>query len=67
MPLVVQFLLKLLNSESSIFRSKVVRALAGVVSADPTLLGRQDVRGAVNQRITDTSISVREAVLDLVS
>lgn len=60
-------LLALLSDRQMAFRTAGVRALASVVEADPSLLGLAKVHNAVCERRLDLSVSVRQAVIDLVS
>lgn len=46
-------------------RTKALRCLSAVVEADPGVLVRADIEMAVSSRLMDTSISVREAAVDL--
>ena len=47
-------------------RSKAMKCLCTVVEADPTILGRNDIKSCVKVGLTDKSISVREAAIDLI-
>ncbi|UJR14694.1 hypothetical protein I4U23_001687 [Adineta vaga] len=47
-------------------RSKAMKCLCTVVEADPTVLSRNDIKSCVKVGLTDKSISVREAAIDLI-
>ena len=47
-------------------RSKAMKCLCTVVEADPTVLARNDIKSCVKVGLTDKSISVREAAIDLI-
>ena len=47
-------------------RSKAMKCLCTVVEADPTVLSRNDIKSCVQVGLTDKSISVREAAIDLI-
>ncbi len=47
-------------------RSKAMKCLCTVVEADPTILARNDIKSCVKVGLTDKSISVREAAIDLI-
>lgn len=47
-------------------RTKAVKCLAMIVEVDPSILLRKDMQIGVNQKFLDTSISVREAAVDLI-
>lgn len=53
--------------ETSIgIRTKAMKCLAMIVEVDPSILRRKDMQIGVSQKFLDTSISVREAAVDLV-
>jgi len=53
--------------ESAIgLRTKAMKALAAIISADPNLLHRDEMRLGVHGRFMDQAASVREAAVDLV-
>lgn len=47
-------------------RTKAMKCLALIVEVDPSILKRKDMQIGVSQKFLDTSISVREAAVDLV-
>lgn len=47
-------------------RSKAMKCLCTVVEADPTILSRNDIKSCVQVGLTDKSVSVREAAIDLI-
>lgn len=47
-------------------RSKAMKCLCTVVEADPSVLARNDIKSCVQVGLTDKSISVREAAIDLI-
>lgn len=64
-----QFLKKiiLVVKESSIaIRTRAMKCLTMIVEVDPSILKRHDMQMGVSQKFLDTSISVREAAVDLV-
>eukprot|EP01083_Nonionella_stella_P127189 385302_1 len=62
----VVILRRALGAHLATERAKAMRALSGLVSADPSLLGVPEVHDAVTGRCKDTSTSVREVAVDLV-
>ena len=59
-------LLSVLSMGVPRFRARAVRALSRVVESDPALLSNSSVQKTICRHCVDTSISVREAVIDLV-
>ena len=47
-------------------RSKAMKCLCTVVEADPSILARNDIKSCVQVGLTDKSVSVREAAIDLI-
>ncbi|CAN6477261.1 unnamed protein product [Victoria cruziana] len=60
-------LLKNLQENSPILRAKALRAVTVIVEADPEVLCEKRVQHAVEERFSDSAISVREAALELIS
>ena len=54
------------SEAGSNLRSKAMKCLCTVVEADPTILARNDIKSCVQVGLTDKSISVREAAIDLI-
>lgn len=54
------------SESASNLRSKAMKCLCTVVEADPTILTRNDIKSCVHVGLTDKSISVREAAIDLI-
>jgi cohesin loading factor subunit SCC2 len=54
------------SEAGSHLRSKAMKCLCTVVEADPTILARHDIKSCVQVGLTDKSISVREAAIDLI-
>ena len=54
------------SEAGSHLRSKAMKCLCTVVEADPTILARTDIKSCVQVGLTDKSISVREAAIDLI-
>ncbi|XP_031343014.1 nipped-B-like protein A [Photinus pyralis] len=58
----------LVRSDASMaLRTKVLKCLAKILTADPSLLECHDVQKAINSSFLDQSASVREMALDLIS
>ena len=54
------------SEAGSNIRSKAMKCLCTVVEADPSILARNDIKSCVQVGLTDKSISVREAAIDLI-
>ena len=54
------------SEAGSNLRSKAMKCLCTVVEADPSILTRNDIKSCVQVGLTDKSISVREAAIDLI-
>ncbi|XP_073005499.1 sister chromatid cohesion protein SCC2 [Typha latifolia] len=63
---ILSLLLASLRENSPIIRAKALRAVSGIVEADPEVLCDKRVQCAVEGRFCDSAISVREAALELV-
>ncbi|XP_062190537.1 sister chromatid cohesion protein SCC2-like isoform X1 [Phragmites australis] len=63
---ILSLLLASLRENSPVIRAKALRAVSGIVEADPEVLGDKRVQSAVEGRFCDSAISVREAALELV-
>ncbi|XP_020095025.1 nipped-B-like protein isoform X2 [Ananas comosus] len=63
---ILSLLLASLRENSPIIRAKALRAVSGIVEADPEVLCDRRVQCAVEGRFCDSAISVREAALELV-
>ncbi|KAJ4812552.1 Nipped-B-like protein [Rhynchospora pubera] len=63
---ILMLLLASLRENSPIIRAKALRAVSGIVEADPEVLRDKRVQAAVEGRFCDSAISVREAALELV-
>lgn len=59
-------ILHVLGESKTNNRTKAIKALTLIVEADPSTLGSARVQSAVRARFWDTSISVREATVDLI-
>ncbi|KAL1427179.1 hypothetical protein MTO96_017685 [Rhipicephalus appendiculatus] len=59
-------ILRVLSESAVAVRTKAMKCLTLVVEADPSILGRPDMRQGVHGRLLDHSTSVREAAVDLV-
>jgi hypothetical protein len=57
--------MSLLSSSQPLTRSRALKALAGIVDADPLVLLEKHTGEAVQARLHDSAISVREACVDL--
>ncbi|WOK99668.1 nipped-B-like protein A isoform X1 [Canna indica] len=63
---ILSVLLASLVQNSPVLRAKALRAVSGIVEADPEVLCDKRVQSAVEGRFCDSAISVREAALELV-
>eukprot|EP00761_Pharyngomonas_kirbyi_P004845 gb/GECH01004850.1/.p1 GENE.gb/GECH01004850.1/~~gb/GECH01004850.1/.p1 ORF type:complete len:1640 (+),score=346.14 gb/GECH01004850.1/:1-4920(+) len=63
---ILKHILNLMNDNYAKIRSKAVRSLRGIVETDIQVLTREEVQTAIRQRSVDSSISVRESVIELV-
>ncbi len=63
--LLSHFLL-LLGANTVVLRSRAVKALGGVIAADPDIMLKDNIHKALRLRFYDEAISVREAVVNLV-
>ncbi len=63
--LLSHFLL-LLGANTVVLRSRAVKALGGVIAADPDIMLKDSIYKALRLRFYDEAISVREAVVNLV-
>ena len=59
-------ILRVLGEPQTKYRTKAMKSLTSIVEADPAILGESHVRAAVQARLWDTSVSVREATTDLI-
>ncbi|CAM9784024.1 unnamed protein product, partial [Chrysoparadoxa australica] len=64
--LILRHIMALLGAEASSLRCRVVKCIAGVIAADPVLMGKGVVCAAMTNRFLDEAISVREAAVSLV-
>lgn len=62
----LQKIILVVREQSIAIRTKAMKCLAMIVEVDPSILKRKDMQMGVNQKFLDTSISVREAAVDLV-
>jgi len=60
------YVLLMLKEPQSSARTKAIRAISGVVTADPSTLELAGVKQAVTLALSEPSIAVREATLDLI-
>jgi hypothetical protein len=65
-PMVLRALLQLLSDKSKASRARALKALVGIVDANPRLLLEPATRRAVSDRCLDTATSVRDAALELI-
>ncbi|XP_019855038.1 PREDICTED: nipped-B-like protein isoform X1 [Amphimedon queenslandica] len=59
-------LLKILNEPSVHVRTKAMKALSAIVTSDPDILSKPDLKRAVQSRFSDSSTLVREAAVELI-
>mmetsp|Transcript_26119 Transcript_26119/g.46433 ORF Transcript_26119/g.46433 Transcript_26119/m.46433 type:complete len:1304 (-) Transcript_26119:98-4009(-) len=59
-------IMNLLSSSQPLTRSRALKALAGIVDEDPLVLLEKNTGEAVQARLHDSAISVREACVDLI-
>lgn len=62
----LQKIILVVREPSIAIRTKAMKCLAFIVEVDPSILKRKDMQLGVSQKFLDTSISVREAAVDLV-
>lgn len=62
----LQKIILVVREPSIAIRTKAMKCLAMIVEVDPSILKRNDMKMGVSQKLLDTSISVREAAVDLV-
>ena len=60
------FSFQVLMEQSTHIRTKALKCMTMIVTEDPDVLLREDMRQAVQYSFTDTSTMVREAAVDLV-
>jgi hypothetical protein len=65
-PLMLRALLVLLADKSKASRARALKALVGIVDANPRLLLEPSTRRAISDRCLDTATSVRDAALELI-
>eukprot|EP00698_Gefionella_okellyi_P002211 TRINITY_DN12031_c0_g1_i1.p1 TRINITY_DN12031_c0_g1~~TRINITY_DN12031_c0_g1_i1.p1 ORF type:complete len:1461 (-),score=372.02 TRINITY_DN12031_c0_g1_i1:12-4394(-) len=63
---ILTYILRALTDAVIPMRVRALRALTAVIQEDPSVLLKPQVEQAVRQRFIDTTISVREAAVDLV-
>ncbi|XP_078354070.1 nipped-B-like protein isoform X1 [Oculina patagonica] len=59
-------ILRVLNESAVAIRTKAMKALSAVISADPSILSRDDMQKGVHAKFVDMSTSVREAAVELI-
>lgn len=59
-------ILRVLNESAVAIRTKAMKALSAVISADPSILSRDDMQKGVHSKFVDMSTSVREAAVELI-
>lgn len=62
----LQKIILVVREPSIAIRTKAMKCLAMIVEVDASILKRKDMQMGVSQKLLDTSISVREAAVDLV-
>lgn len=62
----LQKIILVVREPSIAIRTKAMKCLAMIVEVDPSILKRKDMQMGVSLKLLDTSISVREAAVDLV-
>ncbi|TRM61170.1 hypothetical protein BD626DRAFT_502962 [Schizophyllum amplum] len=63
---ILNVILKALNSPAIFIRTKALRALAQVITSDPSILSLDDVRRAIEGHLLDNSAAVRDAAVELI-
>ncbi|KAL1664712.1 hypothetical protein GGF50DRAFT_101537 [Schizophyllum commune] len=63
---ILNVVLKALNATATTVRTKALRALAQIISSDPSILSLDDVRRAIEGHLLDSSPSVRDAAVELI-
>lgn len=59
-------ILRVLNESAVAIRTKAMKSLSAVISADPSILSREDMQKGVHAKFVDMSTSVREAAVELI-
>ncbi|KAK2556654.1 Nipped-B-like protein B [Acropora cervicornis] len=59
-------ILRVLNESAVAIRTKAMKSLSAVISADPSILSREDMQKGVHSKFVDMSTSVREAAVELI-
>lgn len=59
-------ILRVLNESAVAIRTKAMKSLSAVISADPSILSRDDMQKGVHAKFVDVSTSVREAAIELI-
>eukprot|EP01116_Phalansterium_solitarium_P022235 TRINITY_DN7270_c0_g1_i1.p1 TRINITY_DN7270_c0_g1~~TRINITY_DN7270_c0_g1_i1.p1 ORF type:complete len:1896 (-),score=444.63 TRINITY_DN7270_c0_g1_i1:97-5784(-) len=62
----IKLIVSVLQDAQATYRSKAIKALTTIIEADRSVLGLEHVQQAVRTRLLDSSVSVREATVDLV-
>ena len=63
---VLHSILSVCNDRHMSFRATAVKSVASIVDANPSLLGEPEICKVVDERKLDLSVSVRQAIIDLV-
>ncbi|EDV23333.1 uncharacterized protein TRIADDRAFT_57843 [Trichoplax adhaerens] len=61
----LQHLLRMLYEPTIALRARALKCLTSIIGEDPNILRRKEVHQAVHARLLDTSVSVREAAVEL--
>lgn len=59
-------ILRVLTESAVAIRTKAMKSLSAVISADPSILSRDDMQKGVHAKFVDMSTSVREAAVELI-
>lgn len=63
---VLSSILSVCNDKQMSFRATAVKSIACIIDSNPSLLGEPEICQVVNERKLDISVSVRQAIIDLV-
>lgn len=61
----LQHLIRMLYEPTIALRARALKCLTSIIGEDPDILRRKEVHQAVHARLLDTSVSVREAAVEL--
>ncbi|KIP08264.1 hypothetical protein PHLGIDRAFT_127100 [Phlebiopsis gigantea 11061_1 CR5-6] len=63
---ILNVILQSLDAPPVFMRTKALKALGQILSSDPTILGQENVRRAIESHLLDSSPAVRDAAVELI-